>query len=130
MTEPATDGRGSVGHTAGPWSVPHFARDDHSCGCGYVLSEHQHGMGAIATVHVSEEGADWRDGDHEPPAIAKANARLISAAPDLLAACLALVQYDERDDSGPNAGIQMMVDYDEALTLARAAIARATGASA
>lgn len=47
----------------------------------------------------------------------------------LLEACQALIQYDERDDEGANAGIQMMIDYDHALTLARAAIHSATGGS-
>lgn len=67
-------------HTRGPWSVPHFATDC-SCNCAYVLSDNQHGMGAIATVHHSDEV----DGEHnEPMDVAIANARLIAAAPTLL----------------------------------------------
>lgn len=60
---------------------------------------------------------------------ALANAHLIAAAPDLLAACEAIVLYDERPDDGPNAGIQMMADYATALDAARAAIAKARGAA-
>ena len=58
-----------------------------------------------------------------------ANVCLMAASPDLLAACEAWIAYDTADDSRPNAGVQMMLDYDTALTLTRAAIARATGAT-
>ena len=69
-------------HTPGPWSVPHFATDC-ACNCAYVVSGNQHGMGAIATVHHSDEA----DGEHnEPMDVAIANARLIAAAPDMLEA--------------------------------------------
>jgi hypothetical protein len=54
------------------------------------------------------------------------DAHLIAAAPALLVACKAWVTYDCRPDNGPNAGVQMMLDYDTALTLTRAAIASAT----
>ncbi|MEH3121139.1 MAG: hypothetical protein PGN16_04030 [Sphingomonas phyllosphaerae] len=56
-----------------------------------------------------------------------ANARLIAAAPDLLEAVAAFIAYDEGDDDAPDAGVRMMIDYDHALTLARAAIAKARG---
>ena len=64
-----------------------------------------------------------------------ANMRRIARVPDMEAALIEAVealqawdQYDTRPDDGPNAGIQMMQDYDRALRLTRAAIARATGA--
>jgi len=57
--------------------VPHFARDDVRCNCAYVFSESQVGMGSICTIDHGDE--------NEPLEIAKANARLIAAAPELLA---------------------------------------------
>lgn len=74
----------SAKYTPGPWSVPHFATD-HTCDCHYVLSGSQHGMGAIATVHSQCE-ADETAVHNEPVDVARANAHLISAAPDLLEA--------------------------------------------
>jgi hypothetical protein len=73
-----------VKHTAGPWSVPHFAEPDVNCECGYVLTDQY--MGAVCTVHVSGEGNDWQShGDNPRFAEACANARLIAASPTLFA---------------------------------------------
>ena len=69
-------------HTPGPWLVPHFARPDIQCNCGYVLSPNY--MGAIATVHFEGEKPGEYD-DNPPLDEAIANARLIAAAPDMFA---------------------------------------------
>lgn len=53
---------------------------------------------------------------------AKANARLIAAAPALLEACQQFVRYDSDPDQSD---VQMMLDYGSAITRARAAIAKA-----
>ena len=80
-------------HTPGPWSVPHFAQDEVGCDCAYVLCDGV--MGAVCTITVSKEG------DDPPIEQAKANARLIAAAPDLLAA-LKRVENSWRDKyTGP-----------------------------
>lgn len=50
----------------------------------------------------------------------------VAAAPELLEACLALITYDQGDDGRPDAGVMMMIEYDAALTKARAAVAKAT----
>ena len=71
-----------AGHTSGEWYTGHFCRDDHTCDCTYILNENR--MGAIATVHYSDAEHE-PDGDNPPPDEAKANMRLIAAAPDLLA---------------------------------------------
>lgn len=71
-------------HTPGPWSLPHFAEPGINCNCGYVLSDTQ--MGAIATVHCSGLGDFRATGDNPRYSEAVANARLIAAAPDMLAA--------------------------------------------
>lgn len=66
------------GHTKGPWSVPHFADEKSTCACSYVFSDSQRGFGAIATVQFGGEDENYET--------AKANAKLIAAAPDLLEA--------------------------------------------
>ena len=75
-------------HTPGPWWC-HLADapEPGKCDCSSVLSESQRGMGAIATVHHCEEGThrDYAD-QYESKDTARANARLIAAAPDLLEA--------------------------------------------
>ena len=80
-------------------------------------------MGSIATVNSQAQKKDGAE-ENEPVELAKGNARLIAAAPDLLEACMAFVAYDEGGDSY---GIAMMVAYNDAITKARAAIARAKG---
>ena len=98
------------GHTPGPWSVPHFAKPDVNCACGYVLTEAH--MGAVCTVHASGEGGDWQShGDNPRFAEACANALLIAAAPELLA--FAQMILDESD-------------YQYQRDAARAVIAKAT----
>lgn len=73
-------------HTPGPWSTPHLACEDVKCDCAYVLSEGY--AGAICTIEVGD-GKRVSDGGNDCPPLeeAKANARLIAAAPDLLEAC-------------------------------------------
>jgi hypothetical protein len=72
----------AAGPTPGPWMVPHFARDEVKCNCGYVFSEFQHGMGSICEVNHGAED--------EPIEVAKANARLIAACnPETMRALLA-----------------------------------------
>lgn len=71
--------------TPGPWMAPHFVRDDVRCNCAYVFSESQVGMGSICTI---DHGAE-----DEPLEIAKANARLIAATPDLAFQLLAAANY-------------------------------------
>lgn len=107
-------------HTAGPWSVPHFA-EDCGCECGHVFGEGQQGMGSVCTIHFG--------GENEPREVAAANGRLIAAAPDLLAALQHIVTTA---DSEAAAGGEMW--YAEAVypavEAARAAIAKATGGAA
>lgn len=87
-------------HTPGPWIVTRGRDKTHP---NYVESQHPD-FGGFDLAHCVES----------------ADAALISAAPDLLAALHALVDY-----FGPLPGVDN--GLDEALTNARAAIARATG---
>ncbi len=106
--------------TPGPWTVPHFASERVTCGCGYVFSQYQRGMGAICEVlfdHGQECG-----GEQEDRATATANAHLIASAPDLLAALTELVRLQDAADTSYVAKVK-------AWTVARDAIANATGRS-
>lgn len=98
------------GHTPGPWQVgkngDKCARDHAICADGIVLAK-VYGRGYPA-------GQGW----HPQSA---ADARLISAAPELLGACQKLAQWDaEGDDS--DKGARMI---SEACSMARAAIRKA-----
>ena len=107
----------SAQHTPGPWMVPHFARDDVCCNCAYVFSESQVGMGSICTIDHGDE--------NEPLEIAKANARLISAAPELLEALQLLIhEVDESAVAGAT-----VYGWKAATDKTRAAISKATGAT-
>ncbi|KFE50111.1 hypothetical protein [Pseudomonas syringae] len=65
--------------TPGPWSVPHFAREEScACDCAYIFSDSQRGFGSVATV-------SWQSEEHESHETCIANARLIAGSPDLLA---------------------------------------------
>ncbi len=69
-------------HTPGPWKLePH---DDH-----FMLTDSQTGMSAIARVGLR---ASW---DWDRRQLAKANAQLIAAAPELLEAAIRLMAMDE-----------------------------------
>jgi hypothetical protein len=85
-------------HTPGTWSIPHFADENSKCACSYIFSETQHGFGSVATVQFG--------GEDEPYDIAKANANLIAAAPDLLEALelLLLTRTQERHLQGLRRG--------------------------
>lgn len=76
------------GHTPGPWAVvPHWHSGRNVCCCRSWPNEQ------IAV----EVGSDWLTENHEADvATSKTNARLIAAAPDLLAAHDRLVDECER----------------------------------
>ena len=115
-------------HTPGPWYPGHFVEDSHPCNCRSVISESH--AGAICEIKIDNRKRIARGGNDAPPLEeAKANARLIAAAPEMLAALEAQVEHlkgftDEelrrRDQLGIGGG------YDRAL-IARAAIAKAKG---
>jgi hypothetical protein len=107
-------------HTAGPWSIPHFARQEVDCDCVYVLAEGY--CGSIADVSIDNGKRISEGGNDSPPlAEAQANARLIAAAPELLEALQALVKsLSDQDDEG-------LIEHAQQMVAARAAIAKATG---
>jgi hypothetical protein len=86
----------SFNHTPGPWHVPCFAEPG-VCSCKSILSPHQTGMGSICQVP--------HGGEDEPLSIAIANARLIAAAPELLAALIHIEQVAMADEPRDLPGI-------------------------
>jgi len=86
-------------HTPGPWSLPHFARPEVNCECGYVLTDGY--MGAVAKVFCSGEGEDWiKNGDNPKFDEAVANAKLIAAAPELLSLAALPVVHEIEESEG------------------------------
>jgi hypothetical protein len=104
-------------HTLGPWWLARAHPSEGTFAVGAGNSEH-------ALILATTDDAT-----------ARANARLIAAAPDLLAACRALVATIdatggiERNEDGTDSpmGDPDWIDLADAYNAARAAIARATG---
>jgi hypothetical protein len=98
-------------HTAGPWTTEAIFGDE---GLDIVLDYEVPRAGSpILLGSVFAE-----DGDPIGPAEARANARLMASAPDLLAACLAMLGTWGSDDEDA---------IIEARDMARAAVTRAKG---
>ena len=109
-------------HTPGPWQVitdehPHFAGGKHIERRIFTAWDHPQMKGPTGVVNLSI-GIGAEKGDKARPlvSISEADARLIAAAPDLLAALQAFA--DEIVPNNPN---------DPLWVNARAAIAKATG---
>jgi hypothetical protein len=93
----------SAKHTPGPWRVVSFTARGSDDGCYVGISSEHHSCLAEVVIRMKDE----------PPSLELlANAHLIAAAPDLLAALRAMLDDD---------------DHDAAKVKARAAIAAATG---
>jgi hypothetical protein len=84
-----------MSHTPGPWTVPHFAKEDSGCHCGYVFDNE--GEYTVCEVFFQDESDEY--GQNPPIDQAKANARIIAAAPDL--ADVAYMVLDTATDSTP-----------------------------
>jgi hypothetical protein len=81
----------------------------------------------VVEIIAEEIKSDW---DHKTPEWINANNRLFAAAPDLLKACMRLVDdaVPQADDSGdPDVSYVDFGDLADAARLARAAIAKAEG---
>lgn len=116
-------------HSAGPWHAGCFTDPANKCHCTWILSDGY--CGSIATVNV-HNGKNIADGGNDSPPLdeARANARLISAAPDLLeAAKAALVQaygcfHNHYPGDDPSQAAEPVH-----IAMLRAAIAKAEGTS-
>lgn len=113
-------------HSLGPWTVPHFATS-HGCKCGYVFDSSGNYMGAVATVHFNDGRSIEEGGGDDPPIEeAKANARLIAAAPDLLEALQNLLTLSENADETGYVDGEGWLPMEKIQERARQAIAKAT----
>lgn len=101
-------------HTQGPWECGHIANDEHPCNCTSIVSEGY--AGGIATVHVDNGIAIIAEGGNDCPPLeeAKANSRLIAAAPEL---------YDFVDRISKITDIGQSADEDARLLVALRGIA-------
>ena len=102
-------------HTPGPWQV--------ACHSWHASSVYSKDMDTIATCVVPCVDDEAADSDADDEALKDANARLIAAAPDLLAA-LRLLLTETIESGNGNAND---FGWPTAVGLARFAIAKATG---
>ena len=103
----------STAHTPGPWFVPVRT------GTQYVEAR----IGGGWLQEVAACGPTAEAGQQ------KANARLIAAAPDLLEACVAMIEWDDREQDHAVSFNQRTELCRKAFDKARAAIAKATEAA-
>lgn len=99
-------------HTPGPWT------DESGDGSKWGVFDADGRAVALAQQIVSLRADVYQ-------AERTANARLIAAAPDLLAACKSFVEYEKAMDSGDHVG--GMLAYSQFSREAREAIAKAEG---
>lgn len=101
-------------HTSGPWHPGCFVDPDSKCQCSYIFSEFH--AGSVAKVSV-DNSCSIAHGGNDSPVLdeARANARLIAAAPDLLKALKDVVAISDRKHNAWDA--------------AKAAIRKAEGAT-
>lgn len=99
-------------HTKGPW----YGADKPVFGWWTIYSSHSiggteciNGRQAIATIPAAS-----KKNDSEYAEMFAANARLIAAAPELLAACEAFLEYD---NCAPEDDIMAMLQYGDVKSL-------------
>jgi hypothetical protein len=71
-------------HTPGEWSLPHFAREDQDCNCGYIFNPNGMTIGEI--YYDKGDNSDYPTLEES-----QANAKLICAAPKMLEALQAFM---------------------------------------
>jgi len=115
------------GHTPVPWEYV-VDDDGETIGAAIIIrmGTHLRGRNGWEPQHRIEYQVSAPDESPEQFAEAEANARLIAAAPDLLAALKALVVGVERDDNPSDQG---HCEHSDEMNAARAAIAKAEGRS-
>lgn len=114
-------------HTPGPWTLcTHLesAGKDRACGCGYrgVIfgPSHDPAMAICQPGHdPAAKGEEGTEPQRYPREVELANARLIAASPDLLAALIPFTQRGLFEGWSPE-------EWNDMLENARAAITKAT----
>lgn len=109
-------------HTPGPWAAKRVGLQQWWINApfgdptiGYNFWD------GLAEVYGSD---DWPESGRK---VAEANARLIAAAPELLQACEAMIEWDDREEDHAVDFAARMALCERAFDLARAAIAKAKG---
>ena len=120
-------------HTPGPWKVSqpsYWINAPHCCERGPMHVADARGWGHLTGKGHGAHGMEAK----EAIAIQEANAKLIAAAPDLLAACQAMAEWDAAENQLPPYDSDNGASFDQCMALcrdafdkARAAIAKATG---
>ena len=110
----------AVKHTPGPWT---FSRWNEFGDMRFYISQadgapHTPQLSDVATLIAETPSNEWQS-------IQEANARLIAAAPELLAACQAIVEYQRLAESDETYGL--LNAYAKAFEASIAAVAKATG---
>jgi hypothetical protein len=90
--------------TKGEWYMPHLSDDDAKCNCPFVLCDSLHSsIGTIKVIELEvlpeqEKGTSF---ENEYPTLeeAKANGKLIAAAPDLLKALQRIISHTTKEFS-------------------------------
>ena len=117
-------------HTPGPWYATFSDSGGYDCMTDAWRIEDATG-GTITHVDLADYGQEYSGHDGDFP-VAQANAALMAAAPELLAACVAalalLKDYRQRVFTGRIRGDLLSGDYEPTQAL-RAAIAKARGES-
>ena len=111
--------------TKGPWLISTPTQGYEVCTMhGLPPQPSEDGRGQT-WVYIRPESLT-RNGEWHWPDEAEctANARLISAAPDMAEALRLFIHYDEATDDD---GVQLMLNYADALSAAKAALAKARG---
>ena len=103
--------------TPGPWRVLENSWSDTSI----VASGFDHGICRLDINHATEAS---QEADAE---LMAANARLIAASPELLAACVAIFEWNAREEDHAVDFYARMELYRAAITKVQAAIEKATG---
>jgi hypothetical protein len=105
-------------HTPGPWVMRRFPTSRGGCQAWWILDSIPDGPNGQVIANAIAQATGTNDDE-------EANARLISASPDLLAACEALpldCEFKDAADFKDNSRA-----FLEAMSLARAAVAKAKG---
>lgn len=107
-------------HTPGPWMIDVGTRNQQ-----FIRASRANGMRFIARMHPMGSRPAYHDGDEteEPTEEAKANARLIAAAPEMLEALELIVSAQDTGIIADPAG------WTKAFDAASAAIAKANGSA-
>ena len=96
----------------GEWSLAHFAQENSNCVCGFVFSNESEEC--IATIHYKHNDST-EESEHPELETAIANAKLISATPELLEACQKALQVLESENIFGQARLLLAVAIKKAI---------------